>query len=289
MASVDAAPKVLYEEPAAGIVRLVLNRPEMWNAQDMDLLYQVDAGLQRAGLDSAVKAVVVAARGDHFSALHDRAGFVSEEGMHRVTLAGRFDLPGVEGTMSWEEEAYLGLCWRWRNFPKPTIVAVQGRAWAGGLMLVWPFDIVIASEDASFCDPTVGFGCPGVEYFAHAFELPTRIAKEFLFTGREILADEARDLHMVNRVVRRAELESAALDMAIEIAKRPSFGLKLSKASINQAVEAQGMFTALQSAFSIHTLSHAQCRLVHDSYIDPNGAVLAPRFGPPSGFDKGRH
>ena len=71
--------------------------------------------------------------------------------------------------MALEEEIYLGLCWRWRNLPKPTIVQVQGKCIAGGLMLVWPFDIVIASEDATFTDPVVAFGVNG-----HEFSLPTR-------------------------------------------------------------------------------------------------------------------
>lgn len=57
--------------------------------------------------------------------------------------------------MSREEEIYVGFSERWRNIPKPTIVAVQGKCIAGGLMLAWPCDLIIASDDASSADPTV--------------------------------------------------------------------------------------------------------------------------------------
>ena len=78
--------------------------------------------------------------------------------------------------MAREEEIYLGFCNRWRALPKPTIAQVQGKVIAGGLMLVWPCDLVVASEDATFSDPVVAFGVNGVEYFAHAFEFGQRQA-----------------------------------------------------------------------------------------------------------------
>ena len=55
----------------------------------------------------------------------------------------------------WECRKYLGFGLKWRNIPKPTIAAVQGKCIAGGLMLVWPCDIIIASDDAVFSDMTV--------------------------------------------------------------------------------------------------------------------------------------
>ena len=73
-------------------------------------------------------------------------------------------------------------------------------------MLVWPFDIVIASEDARFSDPVVAFGVNGVEYFAHPWEVGVRKAKEMLFTGEAITAQEAKDLGMVNHVVPLSDL-----------------------------------------------------------------------------------
>ncbi|TDJ40226.1 MAG: hypothetical protein E2O54_08585 [Gammaproteobacteria bacterium] len=67
--------------------------------------------------------------------------------------------------------------------PKPTMASVQGKAIAGGLMLIWPFDLIIASKDAQFSDPVVAFGVNGHEYFVHAWEVGHRKAKDMLFTG----------------------------------------------------------------------------------------------------------
>jgi enoyl-CoA hydratase len=82
-----------------------------------------------------VKVVIMAADGPHFSSGH-HLGDRSQVGDHGrpVMGVGGYDLPGAEGWMAQEQEIYLGFCWRWRNLPKPTIVQVQGKAIAGGLM-----------------------------------------------------------------------------------------------------------------------------------------------------------
>ena len=54
------------------------------------------------------------------------------------------------------------MCWRWRNIPKPTIAQAQGKTIAGGLMLLWACDLIIASDDALFADPVVAFGVNGI-------------------------------------------------------------------------------------------------------------------------------
>ena len=74
-----------------------------------------------------------------------------------------YDLPGAEGAMAVEEEIYLQMCRRWRNIPKPMIAEVQGACIAGGLMLAWTCDLIVASDDARFRDLVVGWGIPGVE------------------------------------------------------------------------------------------------------------------------------
>jgi enoyl-CoA hydratase len=65
--------------------------------------------------------------------------------------------------MAIEEEIYHGLCWRWRNFRKPTIAQVQGKVIAGGLMPAWVCDLIVAADDAEFSDPVVAFGLNGHE------------------------------------------------------------------------------------------------------------------------------
>ena len=138
-------------------------------------------------------------------------------------------------------------------------------------MLIWPFDILIASEDAEFSDPVVAFGSNGHEFFVHAWEVGHRKAKEMLFTGEAITAREGKELGMVNHVVPREKLESFTLAMAEKIAERPTLGLKLAKMSVNQSLDAQGMYSAIQSAFGLHHLAHAHNSVVHGDIIDPEG------------------
>ena len=83
-----------------------------------------------------------------------------------------------------------------------------------------------------------------------------RKAKEMLFTGGKISAQEAKEIGMVNRVVTDAELSDATLALAQQIAKAPPFGLHLIKRSINRSLDSQGLRTALAAHFDTHQLSH---------------------------------
>jgi enoyl-CoA hydratase len=264
--------RVRYEVPATGVARITLARPEKRNAQDYQLLYELDRAFAVATEDDEIKVIILAADGVHFSSGHDLASQVPVTDFPTVNLTGGFRQPGQHGGMAVEEEMYLGLCWRWRNIPKPTIAQVQGKVIAGGLMLVWPMDIVIASEDATFADPVVAFGCNGHEYFTHVWELGARKAREMLYRGHALTAQECHALGSVNHVVGRDELESFTLAMAEEIAARPAMGLRLSKMAINQSLDAQGQWTALQAAFGLHQLSHAHSRHMFDGIqVDPSG------------------
>jgi len=263
---------VRYDTPAAGVARITLARAEMANAQNYLMISEVNEAFDVAARDDEVRCIVLAADGKHFSSGHDLADLdpdMSE--LHTIGTQCHFDADGAEGYMAREAEMYVGMCWRWRNIPKPTIASVQGKVIAGGLMLVWPMDLVICSEDATFSDPVVAFGVNGHEYFTHPYEAGARLAKEMLFTGRAITAQEALQHGMVNKVVPRDELESASLAMAEHIAKRPMFGLTLAKQSVNNALDAMGQYTALQSAFGLHHVGHSHNRLKYDSLVDPTG------------------
>jgi enoyl-CoA hydratase len=267
----DAADGIRYEEPAEGVARIVLARPETRNAQDKTMLYALNAAFDRAAHDDAVKVIVLAADGPHFSSGHDLRDATAIGDFDPVGTWGGATLPGSEGTMAIEQEIYLGFCWRWRNLPKPTIAQVQGKTIAGGLMLVWVCDLIIASEDATFSDPVVAFGVNGVEYFAHPWEVGPRKAKEMLFTGDPLTAQEAKQLGMINRVTPAEDLASDTLKLACQIAQRPSMGLKLAKQSVNQMQDAQGLWTSLQAAMSLQQLGHAHNQQVHGIIVDPAG------------------
>ena len=265
---------IRYEQPADGVARIVLARVDTRNAQDKRMLYELNDAFDVAAQDDSVKVVILAADGPHFSSGHDLRDRSGMGEFEPVSCWGGFDLPGAEGWMATEEEIYLGLCWRWRNFPKPTIAEVQGKAIAGGLMLVWVCDLVVASDDAAFSDPVVAFGVNGVEFFVHAWEFGARRAKEVLFTGAAVSAEEARQLGMVNHVVERDALATFTLGLAQRIALQPSMGLKLAKQAVNQSLDAQGQWTAIQAAFSLHQVAHSHNMQVHGKLVDPNGVSV---------------
>lgn len=260
------------ETPSAGIARIVLSRPEKRNAQNPAMLHQLDAAFSAAVADDAVRVIILAADGPDFSSGHDLSEPVRVEDGQQRGCCGGFGLPGVEGYWEVERELFVNLCERWRNIPKPTIAQVQGRVIAGGLMLVWPCDLVVAGDDATFSDPVVAFGVNGVELFRHPFEMGSRRAKEMLFTGEAITAAEAHAMGMVNRVVPAADLEAATLALAERIAARPTMGLRLAKESVNRAEDRMGMTDTVHAAHSLHMLGHSHNLNTHGGWVDPAGA-----------------
>lgn len=271
---------LLYDVPEAGIARITLNKPNMANAQDTNLLYELNSAFDRAAHDDDIRVIILAANGKHFSAGHDLSetdGHGTLRKQKTIAPVCGFGCAGAEAQMAREEEIYLGFSDRWRNIPKPTIAAVQGKCIAGGLMLAWPCDIIIAADDAAFADPTVSFGVCGHEYFTHVWEVGIRKAKEMLFTSDEIKAEDALRLGMVNQVVPRAELMDQTLAMARKIAKKSRFALKLTKLATNGVQDAQGRAIALRNAFHLHQLAHTHNLKVFDMLLDPSGLPEATR------------
>lgn len=252
-----------------GVAVITLDRPEARNAQNKRMTYELNASFDDAARRTDVKVIVLQADGPHFCSGHDMRDRESHRQFDLVSTHGGFSREGQEGQMAFEEEVYFQMCWRWRNIPKPVIAAAQGKTIAGGLMLLWVADVILAADDASFSDPVVGMGVNGVEYFAHPWEFGARKAKELLFTGDFVSADDALRLGMVNRVVPAGELRDETMSLASRIATRPSFALKLAKESVNQTLEAQGQWTALRSAFSLQHLAHAHNRIRFGMPVDP--------------------
>ncbi len=246
---------VLYDV-SDGIATITLNRPDAANAQNFALLDQLDAAWMRAAEDDAVKVIVLRGNGKHFSSGHDiAAAEARKDGQERATLPSGLTT-SVERIYGIESQRYIGYSLKWRNVPKPSIAAVQGVCIAGGLLLAWPCDLIVASEDAKFSDPVITMGIGGVEYHGHTWELGARLAKEVLFTGRAITAAEAKSVGMVNRVVPREELEEATRTLAAEIAKHDAFALRMAKRAVNHTLDVQGFTTAVQAVFDQHSLAH---------------------------------
>lgn len=272
---------VLYDVPHPGLARITLARPERRNAQDTDLLYELNACFDRACADENVKVIVLCAQGNHFSAGHDLKETGYAENMARWRTVGTwcgFGCAGVEGQMAREKELYIGLSERWRNLPKVTIAQVQGRCVSGGLMLAWPCDLIVASTCTEFIDNTLDMGVGGAEFFAHPWELGARKAKEMLFTAGVVSAQEAYRLGMVNHVVPLEALDDFTTKLALSITKKPGFALKLAKEAVNAAQDAQGRVSAMQTAFALHQLAHAHNLAQFGQLIDPSALPIETSF-----------
>lgn len=271
---------VAYDSPAKHVARITLDRPDTRNAQNTRMLYELNTAFDAAAQDDQVKVIILAANGPHFSSGHDlrETDHLEHFNAHRTvgTWCG-FACGGAEPTMTRERELYLGLSARWRDIPKPTIAQVQGKCISGGLMLIWPCDLIVASDDAQFQDNTVEMGVSGVEYFAHPMELGSRKAKELLFTADWLSAAEAHKLGMVNHVVPREDLAAATLALAERIAKKPMFALRLAKEAVNTLEDAGGRQAGMMNAFHLHQLCHSHNIQVHELPIDPG--FLEARFG----------
>ncbi|MEU6846262.1 enoyl-CoA hydratase [Streptomyces sp. NPDC046716] len=256
----DAAPPVLYEVRGP-VAHVTLNRPRYRNAQNSAMTYALDEAFYRASADSGVKVVVLAGAGEHFCAGHDIGTPERDAHLPFERRAGLWwdhsDKQGADSRFARESEVYLGMCRRWRELPKPVIASVHGACVAGGLMLAWVCDLIVASEDAFFADPVVRMGIPGVEYFAHPWVMPPRIAKEFLFTGDRMSARRAYEVGMVNQVVRRTDLGAETDALARRVADMPRLGLALTKRAVNQAEDLQGLQTGMDSVFGLHHVAHA--------------------------------
>ncbi|GAS89876.1 enoyl-CoA hydratase [Mycolicibacterium brisbanense] len=244
-----------------GVAVVTMNRPRYRNAQNSVMTYALDSAFASAVDDDEVDVIVLAGAGEHFSAGHDLGTPGRDHHVHYDNRAvlwwDHLERSGGDQRFAREMEVYLGMCRRWREIPKPTIAMIQGACIAGGLMLAWVCDLIVASDDAFFSDPVVQMGIPGVEYFAHPWMVGSRFAKELLFTGDRFSAQRAYEVGMVNRVVSRDDLERTTFALASRIASMPRFGLSLTKKAVNQCEDQMGMRNGMDSVFGLHHFAHA--------------------------------
>jgi enoyl-CoA hydratase len=264
------ADEVLYEVRDRVAV-ITLNRPEYANAQNSAMTYALDAAFARAVNDDRVAVLVLAGAGKHFCGGHDigTPGRDVDQSFDRQAVLwwDHVGKAGADARYAREMEVYLGMCRRWREIPKPVIAMVQGACIAGGLMLAWVCDLIVAADDAFFADPVVRMGIPGVEYFAHPWMLGPRLAKEVLFTGGRFGAERAYQAGMVSRVVPRESLEAVTFELAGQVAGMPAFGLALAKRAVNQCEDLMGMRPGMDAVFGLHHLAHAHNAEVAGDYL----------------------
>jgi enoyl-CoA hydratase len=236
---------VRYE--ADGHVALItLNRPQAANAQSSQLIGELDQAFDLAQADEDVRVVVLQAEGKHFSAGHDlKELFAAED--HWAALRAT-----PEGKLEHEQVMYWDKLVKIRDFPKPTIAAVQGTCSAAGMMLACMCDLIVAADDAKFSNPVLRMSGVGVELLVEPWELGPRKAKEFLLCAQTIDAGDAERFGLVNRVVARGELYAAARAMADEVALVPPLTARMVKDSINHMVDRMGQRDSWKYHFALH-------------------------------------
>lgn len=234
------------------VATITLHRPDQANAQSMQMIDELDRAFDVARYDDAVRVVILAADGKHFSSGHDLKELVGPD----ANPALRDRRSTAEGKFRHERNVYFDKCVRIYEFPKPTIAAVQGKCIAAGVMLAAMCDLIVASDDASFQNPVARMSGMGVELLVEPWELGIRKAKEFLLTGEAIDATEAWRLGMVNKVVPRADLATAVREMAEKVALVPPVTAERIKDSVNQTFELMGKRHAWNFHFMAHHFTH---------------------------------
>jgi 2-(1,2-epoxy-1,2-dihydrophenyl)acetyl-CoA isomerase len=214
-----------------GFVRtLRLNRPDVLNAFNNDLLAALGKAVREAEKDKAVRCVIITGAGRGFSAGQDLAD-----------VADRYkgDAPIELG--SHLRDRYNPIINKIRTMEKPVIAAVNGVAAGAGCSLALACDIRLAAESASFIEAFVNVGL--VPDSGSTFFLPRLIgisrALEMAITGRKVKADEAMQIGLVNRVVPDAALGAETQKLAQHLAVLPPRAIGLTKRAMNRAWSAE--------------------------------------------------
>ena len=210
-----------------GVAVLTLNNPPM-NVVTVELTHQMNAVLDRIACDSQVIALVLS--GANPAARVFCAGSDIKEFPDYMS-------PGsvLEKKLVFENRTYDKL----EDFPKPTIAAVNGLAYGGGLELAVACDIIIAADNARLALPEIKLGIfPAT---GGTYRVPRRIgaarAKIMMFTGEPIDANTAREWGLIEQAVPAQDVLETAMALARTIAKGPANSLKLCKQAIDESLK----------------------------------------------------
>lgn len=233
---------VLYEK-TDNIVKITMNRPNKLNAQSRQMLEELEEAFIKADKDSEVRVIVLAGAGRSFCCGHDLSA-----------LAGG-EVETVEASLERQQRVFMDTHRTIRDVTKPTIAQVQGHCVAGGLMTATMCDLIVASEDARFSNPVTRMTLVATQVLVEPWEMGVRKAKEFIWTGDPMDAQEAWRLNLVNRVVPREKLEEEVMKLARKLALLPPFAAMLSKRSLNRTLDIMGQRDAWEYHFMAHILA----------------------------------
>jgi enoyl-CoA hydratase len=199
-----------------GIAVVTMNRPQALNAFNSEQLDHLGAAFHALSLNRSVRVVILTGAGDRAFA----AGADIKEMVNLTPAEGlAFGRKGQSLTSAVE------------RLPQPVIAAVNGYAFGGGCELAIACDIRLASENARFAQPEVSLGIP--PGWGGTQRLPRLIgpglAAEMIYTGRQVTAEEAHRIGLVNAVHPHDQLLSAAREMAARIARNSPAAVRASK------------------------------------------------------------
>ncbi|UCG33230.1 MAG: enoyl-CoA hydratase/isomerase family protein [Phycisphaerales bacterium] len=213
-------------EDQGAVRKIILNRPDVLNAFNADLLESLGRAVRDADKDEAVRCVLITGAGRAFCSGQDVADLVN--GLERGEPV---DLEKVL------HERYNPIVTRIREMKKPVIAAVNGAAAGAGWSLALACDLRIAAESAVFLQAFINIGA--VPDAGSTYMLPRLVgmarAAELCFTGRKVSAAEALQLGLVNRVVPNEQLADEAMQLARELAARPTRTIGWCKRALDEA------------------------------------------------------
>lgn len=239
----DSTELVLVDDPAPGVRRITLNRPEKRNALNNQLRGELIHQLQQGDCDPDVSVMVIRGAGTCFSSGYDLGdGNVGKPLPH-------FTSPGEGMWPRHVTETWMGI---W-DLSKPVIAQIHGYCLAGGSELATGCDLVYIAEDAQMGYPAVRFGVPDMQF--HAWMLGMRTAMEMMLTGDPISGIEAARLGWANRAVPADELEEHVLSMATRIARLPNDIVSLNKRAVHRQMEIMGLRTGIRQGTELCSLA----------------------------------
>jgi enoyl-CoA hydratase len=244
---------IIYETDGP-VARIVMNTPEKANVQTAQQVWDFEDALRWADRDEAIKVLIVKANGKGFCAGH---AIVDREEMATV-----YPTTGPTFERTWKAHNYDLFLWPalhlW-EFPKATIAQIHGYCLGGGTVYGYLTDLSIASDDAYFQMPLPqGFGLPGAQTMLEPWVMMNwKHAFEYLYLGKTLTAEEAKEWGVINQVVPRADLETTVEETAAIIARMPLTTILAIKQGIKRAWEMMGMRTHMQNSADFTSICSA--------------------------------
>jgi enoyl-CoA hydratase len=237
---------LLVDEPAEGLRRFTLNRPDKRNALNHQLRGELLHALQVGDADDGVRVMIVRGAGKCFSAGYDLGG-------GNVGLDYPFHTAG--GDSQWPRHVVESWMKIW-DLSKPVIAQVHGYCLAGGSELATGCDLVYVADNAQIGYPAVRFGVPDMQF--HPWLVGMRKGMEMLLTGDAISGVEAVGFGWATRSFPEDELEARVLEQALRVATVPADMLALNKRAVHRQMEAMGFRDGLRQGTEICALATHQ-------------------------------